>query len=375
MRAFEASQARQARELAPAAAARAGLEPVRTHVVLLDGTMSSLSPGCETNIGLTYRLLRDLEASVPLTLYYEPGIQWRGLRRAHEVMAGIGINRQIRRAYLFLARNYRAGDAIVLMGYSRGAYAVRSLAGLIDQLGLLRAEEITEDRLARIYELYRRDPFEAAAAELRDRHCHPSAPIRFLGVYDTVRALGLRWPVIWRFSGTPHPFHSHALGPSTQTARHALALHESRAAYEPVLWRTDGQKRDVQQMWFAGNHGDIGGQLGGRRASRPLANVSLRWMLGEAEAAGLPLPRGWRARFPADAAAPSIGPLAGWGKAFWSRRRRRPGDDPSERVHKAVETAASSGLCARIAQALLRSLASILRPAARQNSAPLRRRL
>src|SRR6056297_3587126 len=108
------------------------VRPPHTHVVVLDGTMSSLKPGCETNIGLTYRLLSDLPHDAHLTLYYEPGIQWRGVRRAHEVIAGVGINRQIRRAYLFLARNFQHGDRVVLMGYSRGAYAVRSLAGLID---------------------------------------------------------------------------------------------------------------------------------------------------------------------------------------------------------------------------------------------------
>jgi uncharacterized protein (DUF2235 family) len=81
--------------------------------------------------------LSDLPRSAHVTLYYEPGIQWRGFRRAHEVVAGVGINRQIRRAYLFLARNYQPGDRVVLMGYSRGAYAVRSLAGLIDRMGLL----------------------------------------------------------------------------------------------------------------------------------------------------------------------------------------------------------------------------------------------
>jgi hypothetical protein len=96
-------------------------------------------------------LLSDLPQAAHVTLYYEPGIQWRGFRRAHEVVAGVGINRQIRRAYLFLARNYRPGDRVVLMGYSRGAYAVRSLAGLIDRMGLLRAAQIDEETLDRVY--------------------------------------------------------------------------------------------------------------------------------------------------------------------------------------------------------------------------------
>ena len=98
-----------------------------THVVILDGTMSSLEPGNETNAGLTYRLCREMGSQ--LSIYYEPGLQWRDWRSARDVIMGRGINRQIRRAYGYLASRYRPGDRIFLFGYSRGAYAVRSLAG------------------------------------------------------------------------------------------------------------------------------------------------------------------------------------------------------------------------------------------------------
>ncbi|WP_274379260.1 phospholipase effector Tle1 domain-containing protein [Rhodophyticola sp. CCM32] len=151
------------------------------HVVLLDGTMSSLRRGWETNIGLTYRLLSELGPSAHVTLYYDPGIQWRGYRRALEVLAGIGINRQIKRAYLFLARNYQPGDRIVLMGFSRGAYAVRSLAGLIDRMGLLRAAQVEEETLTRVYEHYRSDPDGPRAAALKASLCHARVEIAFLG--------------------------------------------------------------------------------------------------------------------------------------------------------------------------------------------------
>ncbi len=305
----------------------------RDHVILLDGTMSSLAPGCETNIGLTYRLLMDLPPDAPVTVYYEPGIQWRGLKRAHEVMAGIGINRQIKRAYLFLARNYRPGDRIYLMGYSRGAYAVRSLAGLIDKMGLLRAAQIDEDTLDRVYEHYRTDPTGPRARALRDALCHSHVPIAFLGVYDTVRALGIRWPILWRFAGDPHPYHDHELGASTEVARHALALHERREAYRPILWDTDAATPRVAQVWFRGTHGDVGGHLLGNLDARPLSNIPLTWMLAEAEAAGLALPGGWRARYPTDVAARSVGSLRGFGKLFLLRRRRLVGRDISERLH------------------------------------------
>ena len=324
-------------------------------MVLLDGTMSTLKPGCETNIGLIYRLLSEHQAvDRDLRVYYEPGIQWRGARRMHEVIAGIGINRQIRRAYLFLARNYEPGDRIMLLGFSRGAYAVRSLAGLIHRMGLLRPAQISEESLARVYQHYRCDPGSAAARSLKDNLCRPEVKIAFIGVFDTVRALGVRWPILWRFTGEAHPYHDHTLGQATAVGRQALAMQETREAYRPVLWdvpetrlcEVAGQPGcDIVQMWFRGNHGDIGGQLSGQHASRPLANIPLVWMLGEAEAQGLPLPDGWQARYPTDADAPSIGNFAGWSKIFLDRSRRPVGLDPSEVIHPTAEhVAARAGL-------------------------------
>lgn len=310
-----------------------------THVILLDGTMSSLTLGCETNIGLTYRLLTDQPCAHPARVYYEPGIQWRGITRAHEVMAGIGINRQIKRAYAWLAEGYAPGDRVILMGYSRGAYAVRSLGGLIDRMGLLRPEAVTDARVEALYGLYRTAPESTAADAMTMDHCHADVPVTFLGVYDTVRALGMRYPVIWRFLPLPHPFHTHTLGRHIEVARHALALDETRAAYAPVLWNTSRAQpgQDVAQVWFRGSHGDIGGQLNGRAVARPRANLSLTWMLEEAEAQGLQLPDGWRARFPVDANAPSVGNLRGFGKLFWERRRRVVGRDASEALHPSAQ--------------------------------------
>ncbi|MBF9030226.1 DUF2235 domain-containing protein [Rhodobacterales bacterium HKCCE3408] len=309
--------------------------------MLLDGTNSTLVRGRETNIGLTYRLLSEVGPSANLTIYYEPGIQWRGWRHTHEVLAGIGINRMIRRAYLFLARNYRPGDRIIMMGFSRGAYAIRSLGGLIDTMGLLRPAQIRQETLDRVYDLYRTDPQGTQAQALKSSLCHAEVPIAFMGVYDTVRALGVRWPLLWRFSGTPHPYHNHALGPSVRIGRHALAMHETREAFAPVLWQVPPERvGPVIQMWFRGTHGDIGGHLNGWNQARPLSNISLVWMLGEAEAAGLPLPLYWRNRFLTDPKAPSVGSLQGWAKLFFARRRRKIGIDPSERIHPTARAAA-----------------------------------
>ncbi|MGR3503297.1 DUF2235 domain-containing protein [Pseudaestuariivita sp.] len=307
----------------------------RTLVVILDGTMSSLAPGGETNAGLTYRLLQGMDG---VQVYYEPGIQWQSWRSLRDVATGRGLNRQIRRAYRWLARAYRPGDRIFLFGYSRGAYAVRSLGGVIDRLGLLRAPRATRDNTRDIYGFYETGPASGEAQAFARQMCHRDVPIEMIGVWDTVKALGLRLPLLWRLTERRHAFHSTELGANVRRACHALALNERRAIYAPVLWSSQ-DARDaarIEQVWFPGTHGDIGGQLGGFAPARGLSNATLCWMLGRAEASGLALPEGWQTRFPSDPHAPSIGLWAGAGRMFLLRRARRVGLDGSERVHSSV---------------------------------------
>ncbi|MDU8911311.1 DUF2235 domain-containing protein [Aestuariicoccus sp. MJ-SS9] len=308
------------------------------HVIILDGTMSSLRPGEETNAGLTYQLLRERNHA---SLYYEAGVQWDDWWATGDVMMGRGINRQIRRAYGYLASRYQPGDRIFLMGYSRGAYAVRSLAGVIDRVGLLRAEHATVSNIRQIYRLYQFDPHGASARAFARVRCHDTAPIEMVGVWDTVKALGLRLPLFWRLSERNHAFHSHHLGHSIRHGFHALALHETREAYAPVLWHCPEDFPGIaEQVWFRGTHGDIGGQLSGFTPARGLSNIPLVWMLERAEGCGLELPDGWRARFPCDPEAPSVGTWRGVGKLFLLRGPRQVGRDRSERIHDSARLAA-----------------------------------
>ncbi len=305
-----------------------------THVVILDGTMSSLDPGCETNAGLAYKLIAETARTERISLFYEAGVQWRTWSETLNVIEGRGINRQIRRAYGFIASRYRPGDRIILLGYSRGAFAARSLAGVIDRVGLLKAEHAIERMIVQAYRHYEMSPDSDAARAFRTAHCHASSPIEMVGVWDTVKALGFRAPVLWRLTEARHAFHNHELGRSIRHGFHALALDETREAYEPILWSCPpGFKGHVEQVWFRGSHGDVGGQLFGDEAARPLANIPLVWMLEKAEGCGLRLPEGWRERFPRDPDAPSVGTTRGWGKWFWLRKRRVVGRDPSEVIH------------------------------------------
>ena len=319
----------------PAAAPKPGVQRgVVDHVIILDGTFSSLHEGQESNAGITFRLLKERGVPGRRTVYYEPGLQWEGWRYAVAQMQGRGINAQIRRAYGYLASHYRPGDRIFLFGYSRGAFAVRSLAGVIDRVGLLQREHATERAVKLAWRHYRTDPTRASARAFARRFCHTDAMIEMLGVWDTVKALGLRLPLLWMLTDQRTAFHNHQPGPAVKHGFHALALDETRDVFAPVLWETPADWHGhIEQVWFRGAHADIGGQLGSFEAARPLANIPLVWMLERAEICGLALPNGWRSRFSCDATAPMVGTMKRLGKFFLLRHRRVVGRDPSERVH------------------------------------------
>ncbi len=308
----------------------------QTHVIILDGTMSSLERGRETHAGVLYRLCTEMRPQV--SVFYEAGVQWKNWRATPDVLMGRGINRQIRRAYGYLASRYRPGDRIFLIGYSRGAYAVRSLAGVIDLVGLLRADHASTRNIRTAYRHYQLSPHTPAARVFRDTYCHPDTPIEMVGVWDTVKALGLRLPLLWTIAEARHAFHNHRLGRTIRNGYHALALHETRAVYSPVMWEDrDDFPGHVEQVWFRGTHGDVGGQLSGFEAAKPLANFSLVWMLEKAAHHNMPLPDNWRARFFTDIKAPSTGTWRGWAKIFVIRHHRSVGRYMSESLHPSAQ--------------------------------------
>lgn len=321
--------------MAPASAPKPGVQRgVVDHVIILDGTFSTLDMGMETHAGMTFRLLKEKGVDTRRTVYYEPGIQWEGWRYAAAVAQGRGINRQIRRAYGFLASHYRPGDRIFLFGYSRGAFAVRSLAGVIDRVGLLKREHATERAVRLAWRHYHTDPDRVAARAFARRFCHSGTMVEMVGVWDTVKALGLRLPLLWMLTERRNAFHNHQLGPAVRHGFHALAMDETRDVFAPVLWDCPlDWEGNVEQVWFRGAHGDIGGQIGDFDAARPLANIPLVWMLDRAEGCGLALPAGWRSRFPCDASGPMVGTNRRWGKFFLFRHRRKIGRDQSEQIH------------------------------------------
>ncbi len=307
------------------------------HIIILDGTLSTLEPGQEGNAGLLYKLLTSGEARFRHNVYYEPGQQWEGWRNGIKLIEGRGINPQILRAYGWLASHYHPGDRIFLFGFSRGAYAVRALAGMVGRVGLLRREEATQRAVNLAFRHYMRGAVHPAARDFHRLYCHDQTRIRMVGVWDTVKALGIHVPILWRFVSKPFEFRDHYLGRHVDAGFHALALHETRAAFRPELWASrDDDDQILQQVWFAGAHGDIGGNIGRFQQCRPLANIPLVWMIERAQDMGLLLPPDWRQAMICDVNAPMVGTWRGFGLWFISRRRRDTLRERSESLHPSL---------------------------------------
>lgn len=309
----------------------------RNHIIIIDGTKSQLETGYETNAGLLYKLLQETHNVKSQTLWYHPGIQGHGFWNWVTLASGMGINRTIRNAYAHLSNRYRPGDTIYLFGYSRGAYAVRSLAGMIKVLGLLRHEKAFERHVRRVFRMYEHQENIFSMQAFSQSYCHKEVKIKMIGVWDTVKALGLEYPLLWRLAPMATEFHNDQIGPPVEFAYQALALDETRTAYKPVLWNIDPDWRGrLKQVWFRGSHADVGGQIGSFTKARPLANIPLAWMLECAEKHGLTFPKSWQNRFDYDPSAPSCKDTRGIGKFFLFRARRQPGQYPNEYIHESV---------------------------------------
>lgn len=311
--------------------------PQRKHILVIDGTQSQLNDGIETNAGLLYKLLQESTAPADTTLWYNPGIQGNQFLNWVTIASGWGINKIIANAYKHLSRNYKPGDKIYLFGFSRGAFAVRSVAGMICQLGLMRQDHVTQRKIAAAFRLYERKLYGPATATFRDLNCHAKVDIEMIGVWDTVKALGLPYPLLTYLAPMATGFHNETVCAPVKNAFHALALDEDRTAFRPVMWETERcWSGRLEQVWFRGAHSDIGGQINKATDSRGLSNIPLVWILERTEECGIPLPKGWRARFPCNVNAQAVGSRQGIAKLFLLRCKRTVGDKPGEFIHESV---------------------------------------
>ncbi|GAB5452411.1 MAG: DUF2235 domain-containing protein [Halioglobus sp.] len=208
-------------------------------------------------------------------------------------VTGSGIHKNILDGYRYIVQNYAAGDAIYLFGFSRGAYTVRALSGLINNCGIVRRPDAR--LIAGAWDIYKSThakdhPDGPRAREFRRDHAHRSRKIALVGVWDTVGALGVPFSLLGLLDRKDE-FYDTKMGPNVAVARHALAIDERRVDFEPTVW-TPRPETDLKQVWFAGVHGDIGGACEPDRDSGALvSDLALAWMLREAKSCGLKLER------------------------------------------------------------------------------------
>jgi uncharacterized protein (DUF2235 family) len=256
-------------------------------VICFDGTWKSAdSRGAETNVA---RMARAVQATsggeLQMTLYLR-GVGSTGiaLQKLLGGALGEGVDENIRSGYMFLAQNYVPGDQIFLFGFSRGAFTARSLAGFIGACGLLKRRRLGD--LSAAWHYYRtanpRSPEDFCRRQGSD--CHTTVMVDFLGVWDTVGALGVPGTVLNELTAQDYQFHDTAPSPIIRRGCHALAVDEHRDEFEPTLWTGAAPPgSEIEQVWFAGAHSDVGGGYQDRR----LADIPLRWMARRAEDAGL----------------------------------------------------------------------------------------
>jgi len=326
-------------------------------IVCCDGTWNTpdaMEDGVPspTNVVKLYNALAATdEAGKEQIFYYHPGVGTDGgwIDRALGGGTGRGLDRNIMSAYHWLSRNYREGDKIWLFGFSRGAYTVRSLGGMISKCGLLdlRRSTIAEaevwNEIQRLFDAYRKDgPSDIKATASRRFH-HTAkgdlpakeTAIHFIGVWDTVGSLGIPDDMaLLNILDNPekHRFHNTTLSSIVHQARHAVALDEFRQSFLPTMWEIpQGWQGTLRQVWFPGAHGDVGGGYG----RSGLSDGALYWMMEEAQVHGLRFNEGAVNQLKPDPRGLLHDSVQGLFKALKTRPRATPlvTATPSDDVH------------------------------------------
>jgi uncharacterized protein (DUF2235 family) len=302
--------------------------------IFCDGTWSSPTLRQPTHVVRLFGRTRTTNAQH--TCYFEgvgadareAGLLGKTLMKIGGGAFGWGLNDNIKQAYAALCAQYEAGDEIFIFGFSRGAYTARSLAGMIRKCGIVA--DPTPAMLDKAFTLYRKagvenhpdalrvmqarrrlsPRFATSQSEMEWRAVTPwtgdtgpmhKVEIAYLGIWDTVGALGIPAPLLGPVANLwnrKYRFHDTLLSSLVKSARHAVALDERRVFYKPALWDNLEASRDheglnkgdrsarrpYQQVWFTGNHAIVGGSAPKARA---LTGQSLQWIAEGAQAAGL----------------------------------------------------------------------------------------
>ncbi|KIM99414.1 hypothetical protein OIDMADRAFT_167003 [Oidiodendron maius Zn] len=284
----------------------------RTLVICLDGTGDKFDNDNSNVVNFVACLKKDSASQIT---YYQSGIgtydghgMSRGFSAAVDMAVGSGLGVHIKDAYRFIMQYYQEGDKICLLGFSRGSYTVRCLAGMLHKVGLLPAGNDAQISFA--YEIYKDDTPEGwkMSAEFKETFC-TNVTVYFVGVWDCVASVGFI-PRILPFSKSPTNTISYF--------RHAMSLDEHRAKFKCFISsRTKAQQEliekkaatasklnkdreekllesqfdkedhtiskptspDVLEVWFAGAHCDVGGGAVPNETRHMLSRIPLRWMI------------------------------------------------------------------------------------------------
>jgi uncharacterized protein (DUF2235 family) len=356
----------------------------RNLIVLSDGTGNSAAKSAKTNVWRLYQAL-DLTDGRQVAVFGD-GVGTSSVKvlRILGLALGVGVKRNVLNLYKFLCRNYTKDDRIWAFGFSRGAYTIRVLVGLIDHQGLVTFD--TEAELERnaiaAYRAFRKEAFatripwvrtgrflrdqlisfwnkitgaklyEQVRTETRDAG-REHVPVHFIGVWDTVAAYGLpideltqavdKW--VW-----PMSFRDRSLLERVGHARQALSLDDERRTFFPIPWDEGAEAKlreknrsvaadRLLQVWFAGAHADVGGGY----PDDGLSYVPLCWMIEEAKKQGLAFEPAVEGEYFALATPTGriYDPRAGFG-AFWRYQPRDVqalmGKDITPIVHGSVMT-------------------------------------
>jgi len=280
-------------------------------ILLSDGTGNAASSIWRTNVWRTFQSL-DLTTSDQVACY-DDGVGTSAFKPL-AILGGAfgwGLKRNVIHLYKFLCRNYEPDCKIFAFGFSRGAFTIRVLTGLIANQGIVpyTTEDDLSGKVEAAYREFRRERYHSSAGALfrpfRDaliyvqrlllsRNRYDSAKnikdakVHFLGLWDTVAAYGL--PVDEWTSGIdqylwPLELPNRKLWSGVERAYHALSIDDERTTFHPVLWdETDTPPgQTISQVWFAGVHANVGGGY----PDDSLAGVPLLWIMKRAEEAGL----------------------------------------------------------------------------------------
>jgi uncharacterized protein (DUF2235 family) len=271
----------------------------RNIIMCCDGTNNEFGPENTNVVRLSQLIERD---PVKQRLYYDPGVGtlpepsvWGAVsKRVSEWMGlafGRGLTWKVEEAYSYLMDFWEPGDRVFLFGFSRGAYGVRVLAGVLHALGLLpkgnhnlvpyvmrlyaalRSERGAPAKWTDLCNQFRWSFARTVPEDPDERHFH----VHYLGLWDTVSSVGWVWD--------PPKFPFTAWNPSVHAIRHAMSIDERRWFFRQNRMERVSPSQQLDQQWFAGVHSDVGG--GYPESDGGLWREPFCWILEGAKQAGM----------------------------------------------------------------------------------------